>query len=727
MTNDRARAARGSRSSARSSSASGTPRTTRPTSSATTHVGEVEVEDGVIYHKTEYRERRDHFAYFACSEPLAGFDTQREAFLGPYRGWDRPLAVERGPLARLDRARLGADAARTTSSSTLAPGETREVVFVLGYAENPADAKFDPPGLADDRQAARPAGASTRYLRPGARSRRRSSALRDYWTELLGSAPGRDRRTSTSTGWSTSGTPTSAWSRSTCRARRRSSSRASAAGMGFRDSNQDLLGFVHLVPARARERILDIAATQLADGGAYHQYQPLTKRGNDAVGSGFNDDPLWLDPRRRRLPQGDRRPRDPRRAGALRQRAGPRDAALRAPAARAPLHARPPRPARPAADRPRRLERLPQPQLLLRDAGRVVPDDRATARAASPSRCSSPACSCLAADELRGARRASRRRRPRRRVCARRGEQMIDAVERARLGRRVVPARLRLLRQRRSAPPRTTRARSSSSRRASASWPASGSTTARRRSALDVGRASGWRRRTASSSVQPAYTRYHLELGEISSYPPGLQGERRHLLPHQPVDHDRRDARRQRRRRARLLPADQPVGARGDLSEVHRCEPYVYAQMIAGPRRADARRGQELVAHRHGRLELRRDQPVDPRHPPRARRPADRPVPAGRLGRLHRPARLPGRDVPDHRSQGERGSRPRQVAPHRRARARRKPRPRASRGPPRRRGRRDRSESARSRMIVSSGRVMLESRHKEEPWSCKSSFRVRAT
>ena len=65
-------------------------------------------------------------------------------------------------------------------------------------------------------------------------------------------------------------------------------------GMGFRDSNQDLLGFVHMVPERARQRILDIAGTQLASGGAWHQYQPLTKRGNDAVGSGFNDDPAWL-------------------------------------------------------------------------------------------------------------------------------------------------------------------------------------------------------------------------------------------------------------------------------------------------------------------------------------------------------------------------------------------------------------------------------------------------
>jgi cellobiose phosphorylase len=65
-------------------------------------------------------------------------------------------------------------------------------------------------------------------------------------------------------------------------------------GMGFRDSNQDLLGFVHLLPGQARSRILDLAATQLPSGGAYHQYQPLTKRGNNEVGSGFNDDPLWL-------------------------------------------------------------------------------------------------------------------------------------------------------------------------------------------------------------------------------------------------------------------------------------------------------------------------------------------------------------------------------------------------------------------------------------------------
>src|SRR5574340_1617201 len=64
--------------------------------------------------------------------------------------------------------------------------------------------------------------------------------------------------------------------------------------MGFRDSNQDRLGFMHLVPERARERLLDLAATQLESGGAYHQYQPMTKLGNNDIGGNFNDDPLWL-------------------------------------------------------------------------------------------------------------------------------------------------------------------------------------------------------------------------------------------------------------------------------------------------------------------------------------------------------------------------------------------------------------------------------------------------
>jgi cellobiose phosphorylase len=253
-------------------------------------VGQVEIEDGVIYHKSEYRERRDHFAYFACSEPLAGYETSRDAFLGPYRGWDRPLAVERGTTTKSEAhgwQPMGSHHVKVE----LAAGETREIVFVLGYQENPADGKFDPPGSQRiDKKTVKPV--IERYLRP-VEVQAAFDRLRDHWTTLLGIFQ-------VQTGNDHVDRMVNVWNAYQCMVTFNLSRSASmfesgiGRGMGFRDSNQDLLGFVHMVPARARERIIDIASTQLPTGGAYHQYQPLTKRGNDAVGSGFNDDPAWL-------------------------------------------------------------------------------------------------------------------------------------------------------------------------------------------------------------------------------------------------------------------------------------------------------------------------------------------------------------------------------------------------------------------------------------------------
>jgi cellobiose phosphorylase len=253
-------------------------------------VGEVEVQDGVIYHKTEYRERRDHFAFFACSEPVAGFDTQRDAFLGPYRSWDRPIAVERGASSN-SIAHGWQPSGSHHVRLELEPGETKDVIFLLGYAENPAEAKFDPPGSQTiDKRRVRPTIA--RFLQPAVVAEA-FQALRARWTELLGSFQA-------TTGNDHVDRMVNLWNAYQCMVTFNMSRSASlfesgiGRGMGFRDTTQDLLGFVHLVPARARERLLDVASTQLPTGGAYHQYQPLTKRGNDAVGSGFNDDPLWL-------------------------------------------------------------------------------------------------------------------------------------------------------------------------------------------------------------------------------------------------------------------------------------------------------------------------------------------------------------------------------------------------------------------------------------------------
>lgn len=252
--------------------------------------GQVEVVDEVIYHKTEYRERRNHFAWFACSERIAGYDTQRESFLGPWRGWDRPKAVADGRLTESIAhgwSPIGAHHVKVT----LKPGETRQVIFVLGYFENPTDQKFDPPGSQTINKAlVRPT--IERYRDP-AQVDAAFDRLRAYWDGLLGiyHVESPDVHTNRMV---------NIWNAYQCMATFNMSRSASTfesgigRGLGFRDSNQDLLGFVHMVPERARQRILDLAATQFENGGAYHQYQPLTKKGNDAVGGGFNDDPHWL-------------------------------------------------------------------------------------------------------------------------------------------------------------------------------------------------------------------------------------------------------------------------------------------------------------------------------------------------------------------------------------------------------------------------------------------------
>ncbi len=254
------------------------------------NIGEVEIVDGVIYHKTEYRERRDHFAYFACSEPVEAFDTQREDFLGPYRGWHEPIAVEEG-RSRNSVAHGWSPIGSHHIKLALQPSESKQVIFVLGYQENPRDAKFDPPGSSTvNKKAALPIIA--KYTQR-AEVDRAFDALYDYWGQLLGAlqVDTPDEHTNRMVNiWNV-------YQNMITFNMSRSASQFESGigrGMGFRDSTQDLLGFVHIIPERARERIIDLAATQFENGGAYHQYQPLTKRGNDAVGGGFNDDPLWL-------------------------------------------------------------------------------------------------------------------------------------------------------------------------------------------------------------------------------------------------------------------------------------------------------------------------------------------------------------------------------------------------------------------------------------------------
>ncbi len=250
--------------------------------------GEVEVEAGAIYHKTEYRERRNHYAVLWADRPFQGFDTAREAFMGSYGSPAAPEAVLRGACAG-SVAQGWAPVGAMQFHVELEPEAEETLLLGLGYVENPEEEKFSAPGVINKRLA--------HELMERYRTKEQSAAafreLGRYWEELLSSLQVQTPDEKVDLMVNT-------WNQYQCMVTFNMSRSASyfesgtGRGMGFRDSCQDLLGFVHMIPERARERILDIAATQFCDGSAYHQYQPLTKKGNLAVGGGFNDDPLWL-------------------------------------------------------------------------------------------------------------------------------------------------------------------------------------------------------------------------------------------------------------------------------------------------------------------------------------------------------------------------------------------------------------------------------------------------
>ena len=268
--------------------------------------GQIEVDGSVIYHKTEYKERRNHYAFYSVNTPVDGFDTDRETFIGLYNDFADPQQVLAGTSGN-SIAHGWSPIASHYIEVELKAGESRDYIFLLGYVENPQEEKFVCDGhgnLVFDVPGLRHSGSSPIINKSKAQDLIAAfdttdkvdaafAGLKAYWDALLDvytvNSPEEkmDRMVNI-------------WNQYQCMVTFNMSRSASffesgiGRGMGFRDSNQDLVGFVHQIPERARERIIDIASTQFPDGGCYHQYQPLTKRGNNDIGGGFNDDPMWL-------------------------------------------------------------------------------------------------------------------------------------------------------------------------------------------------------------------------------------------------------------------------------------------------------------------------------------------------------------------------------------------------------------------------------------------------
>ena len=252
--------------------------------------GEVEIEQqtSTIYHKTEYRERRNHYAFYHVNTPIQGFDTDRESFVGLYNEYSAPQAVVEGKPHN-SVAHGWSPVASHYIEVELKPGEKLDLIFLLGYIENEQDKKWESKKVINKEKA----HALMDRFATREQVDQAFDELREYWDRLLDIFvvdSGNDKLDRM----------VNIWNQYQCMVTFCMSRSASffesgiGRGMGFRDSNQDLVGFVHQIPERARQRIIDIASTQFPDGGCYHQYQPLTKRGNNDIGGGFNDDPCWL-------------------------------------------------------------------------------------------------------------------------------------------------------------------------------------------------------------------------------------------------------------------------------------------------------------------------------------------------------------------------------------------------------------------------------------------------
>jgi cellobiose phosphorylase len=251
-------------------------------------IGEVEVKGSVIYHKTEYRERRNHFSFYSVNSKIEGYDTDKDTFMGLYNGFSSPDVVIQG-RPRNSEVHGWQPIASHCIEVELEPGKIKDYIFILGYVENAPEEKWESPGIINKKKAMEMIAKinTTRDVD------KELVALNEYWDKLLSiyEIEHPDEKLSRMV---------NIWNPYQCVVTYHMARSASyfesgiGRGVGFRDSNQDQLGCTHQIPEKSKQRILDLAATQMEDGSAYHQYQPLTKRGNDEIGGNFNDDPLWL-------------------------------------------------------------------------------------------------------------------------------------------------------------------------------------------------------------------------------------------------------------------------------------------------------------------------------------------------------------------------------------------------------------------------------------------------
>lgn len=237
-------------------------------------------DNGIITWYPHYIENSASF--FATGTEVSSYDTNLETFIGRYHSEANPIAVEQGACSNSNSYRTNGVGA-FCNEIELQRGESKELVFILGYTENRTRVRNDIKEYLDPKEA----HAALERLNVG---------WENYIGKLHVETPDYDMNLFVNI-----------WNQYQCKTTFNWSRFVSlyqlglGRGMGIRDSAQDTLGVMHTIPGQAKELMVKLLQCQYTDGRAYHLFFPLT--GEGGVGDApvkkfdwYSDDHLWLIP-----------------------------------------------------------------------------------------------------------------------------------------------------------------------------------------------------------------------------------------------------------------------------------------------------------------------------------------------------------------------------------------------------------------------------------------------
>ena len=254
------------------------------------YILKMDVVDGIIDHGTNIYmptnpdnfqddgQSRHTFLAISGAE-VKGFDTDREIFLGHYRTYANPIAVENGKCS--NSIAVGDNGCGTLQVDVeLNPGETKELIVLMGIGSAAVEGKNAVQELGDPKRVIR-----------------EFEKLKNYWLSkiegMTAETPDAEFNSMFNTWNPYNNLMTFAWSRAASLVYS-----GERDGLGYRDTVQDMLGILHAIPNDVKERLELMITGQVSNGGAMPVVKPFAHKPGSEKAPEENeyrsDDCMWL-------------------------------------------------------------------------------------------------------------------------------------------------------------------------------------------------------------------------------------------------------------------------------------------------------------------------------------------------------------------------------------------------------------------------------------------------